>query len=217
MAFTANPLSLSIPPATFDAWLRESGHLEVLDKVAIDPPRSSSNALLSSILGFAVNPFSNVSVEDLCRPPLPWEGEFWDCGHGLVESYGWPLSSAQLKLRMGENVKRYMGNYLRLFVLILACFIYKMPLALCGLFSVLALWEGLRMFLNYFKLERESFFHQAAILFGKIATAIAMIYCKIAFAVCWAGIFSFAVMVVHSSLRKITPSPQGLLNARQKP
>eukprot|EP00250_Pteridium_aquilinum_P006983 c16790_g1_i1 orf=235-888(+) len=216
MAFVANPLSLSIPPATFEAWLRDSGHLEVLDKVAIDPPRSSRNAFLSSILGFAVNPFGNVSVEDLCRPPLAWTGEFWDCGHGLVDSYGWPLSSTQLKLRMRENVKRYMGNYLRLFVLILACFMYKMPFALCGLLSVFALWEGIRMLLNHFKLERESFFHQAAILFGKIVTAVAMIYCKVAFAVCWAGVFSFAVMVVHSSLRKITSSSNGYLKSGHK-
>ncbi|MCO5570451.1 hypothetical protein L7F22_024173 [Adiantum nelumboides] len=168
MAFVANPLSLSIPPATFEAWLRDGGHLEVLDKVAIDPPRSSSNAFISSVLGFAVNPFGNVTVEDLCRPPLPWTGEFWDCGHGLVESYGLPLSSGQWKLRMGENVKKYMGNYIRLFVLVLACFLYKLPLALCGLLSVLMLWEGIRLLLNHFNLDRSSFFYQVVVLFGKI-------------------------------------------------
>lgn len=216
MAFVANPLSLSIPPATFEAWLRDSGHLEVLDKCAVDPSRSSSGGILSSILGFAVNPFGNLTVEDLCRQPVPWTGEFWDCGHGLVESYGRPLTGTQLKLRMGENMKRYMGNYLRLFLLILACFIYKMPVTLCGIIFVLALWEGLRMVFKYFQLERDSFFYQSFLLFGKIVTAIAMIYCKVALAACWAGFFSFSVVVMHSSLRKITPSSKGPLKSRQK-
>ena len=45
---------------------------------------------------------------------------------------------------------------------------YKMPLTLCGIFLVLALWEGIRMLLNYFKLEKESLFYQAFLLFGKI-------------------------------------------------
>ena len=43
-----------------------------------------------------------------------------------------------------------------------------MPLTLCGIFLVLALWEGLRMLFNYFKLERESLFYQAFLLVGKI-------------------------------------------------
>ncbi|KAI5056516.1 hypothetical protein GOP47_0028334 [Adiantum capillus-veneris] len=116
---------------------------------------------------------------------------------------------------MGENVKKYMGNYIRLFVLVLACFLYKLPFALCGLLSVLALWEGIRMLLNHFNLDRNSFLHQVVVLFGKILSAVAMIYCKVAFAVCWAGIFSFGVMVVHSSLRKITSTSKGYVKARQ--
>ena len=123
MAFVANPLSLSIPPASFEAWLRENGHLEHLDKCAVvDQHRPSHRGIIPSILSFAVNPFGSLTVEDLNRRPAAWTGEFWDCGHGFRESYGLPISGTQLKLRMGENLKRYMGNYLRLSVLILACF-----------------------------------------------------------------------------------------------
>ncbi|KAH7431811.1 hypothetical protein KP509_08G067700 [Ceratopteris richardii] len=209
MAFVANPLSLSIPPANFEAWLRDAGHLEALDKVAIDPPRASRSAFLSSIIGLVVNPFGNVTVEDLCRPPLRWTGEFWDCGNGLSESYGFPLSSAQWKLRMGDNVKKYMGNYIRLFGVILACFLYKLPYTLCGIILVVLMWEGIRMLLNHFKLGRDSLIHQVLVLLAKIVSALTMIYCKVAFAVCWAGIAGFVVMVIHSSLRKITTTSRG--------
>lgn len=206
MAFVANPLSLSIPPANFDAWLRDSGYLEILDECAIDPARSGRCGILSSIFSFVLNPFGNLTVEDLGRPPVPWTGEFWDCGRGLRESYGWPLCGTQLKLRMGENMKRYMGNYLRLFVVIFACFVYKMPITLLGIILVLALWDVIRMFSKSLKLESDSFFHQVLLLFGKIATVVVMIYCKVPLALCWAGLFSFAAVIVHSSLRRITPS-----------
>lgn len=215
MAFVANPLSLSIPPATFETWLRDSGYLEILDKCAIDPARSRGGGIVSSIFSFIVNPFGNLTVEDVCRQPVAWTGEFWDCGSGLSQSYGWPLSGTQLKLRMAENRKRYMGNYLRLFVFIFACFVYKMPVALLGIISVLVLWDTLRMLSRSLQLESDNFFHQCFLLFGKIATAVLMVYCKIAQAVCWAGLFSFAVVIIHGSLRKITPS-KGRLKPEQK-
>ena len=43
-----------------------------------------------------------------------------------------------------------------------------MPLSLCGITLVLALWEGIRKVISYFKLEKESLFYQAFLLFGKI-------------------------------------------------
>jgi hypothetical protein len=89
---------------------------------ALDQHRPSRSGFISSLSAFAVNPFEALTVDDLSRNPVPWTGHFWDSGHGFLESYGLPISGTQLKLRMGDNLKRYMGNYLRFSMVILACF-----------------------------------------------------------------------------------------------
>eukprot|EP01018_Ginkgo_biloba_P009961 Gb_19254 [translate_table: standard] len=207
MAFSVNPLSLSIPQGAFETWLRDSGYLEILDGCAVDNSVGGSTKF-SSLL--TINPFGKLTTEDLCRDAVPWTGEFFDCGLGPGETYSWPTSVTQMKLRMEENLKRYTRNYIYLSLVILACFLYKMPMALLGLVLLLAFWDILRVLSNRWGLQKYPFFHQILILIAKFVTAIIMIYCKVALALCWAGIFSFTVMVLHSSFRKITPPKQTL-------
>lgn len=71
--------------------------------VMLDPTRPClhpSNFLLDGL-----------AVDDLLKKPVPWTGEFFDCGFGPGETYSWPRSIAQAKLRMDENIRRYTGNY----------------------------------------------------------------------------------------------------------
>lgn len=206
MAFSPNPLSLSIPQGAFESWLRESGYLEVIDGGDIDRSAEEESGKFSSLL--AINPFGKLTTEDLGREAVSWTGEFFDCGLGPAQTYSWPSSITQMKLRMEENLKRYARNYLYLSLVILACFLYKMPVALLGMISVFAMWDMLRMCSNKWGLQQYSFLHQMLLMIARLVTALVMIYCNVALALCWAGIFSFIVLVAHSSLRKLTPQKQ---------
>ena len=44
MAFSSNPLSLSVPEAAFDTWLRDSGFIDILDQRTSDLHRLSSSS-----------------------------------------------------------------------------------------------------------------------------------------------------------------------------
>uniref|UniRef100_A0A0D6QX83 PRA1 family protein n=1 Tax=Araucaria cunninghamii TaxID=56994 RepID=A0A0D6QX83_ARACU len=212
MAFSANPLSLCIPQGAFESWLRESGYLEVIDEGSIDSSADGSSKIMSLL---SINPFGKLTTEDLCKDAVPWTGEFFDCGLGPAETYSWPTSITQMKLRMEENLKRYTRNYIYLSLVILGCFLYNMPVALLGLVTVFALWDMLRICSNKWGLQKYPFFHQMLVMIARLATAVIMIYCNVALALCWAGIFSFVVLVVHSSLRKLTPLKQSLDNENQ--
>lgn len=124
MAFQVNPLTLCLPQRTFEAWLRESGHLEVLDKNALDQSLLGGNDGSSVLMkALKINPFRSLTVEDFTKSPVAWTGEFFDCGLGPRETYSLPRSVMQAKLRMEENVKRYTGNYMVLSLIILLCFL----------------------------------------------------------------------------------------------
>lgn len=71
--------------------------------------------------------FWHSTVEDLLKKPVSWTAEFFDCGLGPGETYSWPRSIAQAKLRMEENLKRYMGNYLILIAIVFIIFLYVHP------------------------------------------------------------------------------------------
>lgn len=123
MAFSANPLSLSVPAPAFESWLRESGYLESLDSRNIHPPLDQKDSFsFTSVLSLlTINPFSKVTADDLARPAAPWTAEFFDSGAGPSHTYALPSSSSQARLRVQENVKRYIRNYIYIYVLILGC------------------------------------------------------------------------------------------------
>lgn len=204
MAFSANPLSLSLPQGAFETWLRESGYLEIIDDCVIDDSVETAGGSnkLSSLL--TINPFAKLTTEDLSRDAVAWTGEFFDSGLGPAHTYSLPSSITQMKLRMEENLKRYTRNYIYLSLLILACFLYKMPVALLSLISILAFWDMLRICSNRWGLENYPALHRMLVFIAKLVTAAIMFYCKVALALCWAGIFSFIVLIAHSSFRKIT-------------
>ncbi|KAJ7283052.1 hypothetical protein O6H91_Y350800 [Diphasiastrum complanatum] len=207
MAFLVNPLSLCIPQSAFEAWLRERGYLEILDKCGLDQARmagQSSFAACCKLL--TTNPFANLTMEDLCQKPVPWTDEFFDCGLGPRETYSWPVSVTQIKLRMEENLRRYTGNYLVLTLVVFLCFLYKVPLAFLGLVSLLGLWATIRKYIYKWGLQRQSVWFGLLLLLGNTATAIIVIYCKIGTVLFWTGVCSFLVLVTHSCFRRITPS-----------
>ena len=159
MAFSPNPLSLSVPDPAFESWLRDSGYLDLLDhrtsaaaaapapassssSSAAAAPSSASDDVVSSITGgffasllsrlvtvsslLAINPFSKLSADDFSGDTPPWTTGFF----GACDSYSFPASSQQARMRVHENIKRFARNYATLFIVFFACALYGFLLSL---------------------------------------------------------------------------------------
>ncbi|XP_037433925.1 PRA1 family protein H-like [Triticum dicoccoides] len=223
-SFKPNPLSLSVPDPALDRWLRDSGYLDLLDSSAPAPaaaaPTRASPASTSSgagaaadVLAFArtlasllaLNPFACLSAADLAAPTPSWSLAF--IGAPGVASYSWPPTPTQARLRVQENVRRYARNYAALSVLVFACCLYRMPMSLLGLLASLAVWEAVRYCRKRWELAtRAPGIGQALLHCAQIATAILLYVCNLQFALVYTIGLSYAVMMLHASLRKLTPS-----------
>ncbi|KAK9268838.1 hypothetical protein L1049_000602 [Liquidambar formosana] len=234
MVFSSNPLSLSVPEPAFESWLRDSGYLEILDQRTSDLHRltttttSTSAAAttgestaatttttsglfhcLFSCLGtlisfFTLNPFSKLTTEDFSGETPSWTLGFI----GFSDSYSFPSSPSQARLRVHENVKRYARNYASLFILTFACTLYQMPLALVGVISSLALWDLFRFCGDRWGLDRYIVIQQVLLRIAQCATAVILIWSNVQMAIFCALGVSYAVMILHASFRKLTPVKQ---------
>ncbi|KAL3652577.1 hypothetical protein CASFOL_002258 [Castilleja foliolosa] len=236
MLFDPNPLSLSVTVPAFESWLRNSGYLEVLDQRTTDLHRLSSSIpkpsnsvaaasvsaatsispdgvffvtqLLSRIWTllslFTVNPFSKLAAADFSGETPSWTTAFF----GSSESYSFPSYPSQARLRVHENLKRFALNYASLFVIFFACSLYQLPIALLGLISCLALWDVFVFGSDRWGLDRYPAIRQILICITQCVTAIVLYIAEVQFAVFYAFGVSYAVMILHASFRKLTPTKQ---------
>ncbi|RZC46564.1 hypothetical protein C5167_039520 [Papaver somniferum] len=98
---------------------------------------------------FTLNPFAKLTTDDFSGNTPSWTVGFI----GSFDSYSFPSTPSQAKLRVHENIKRYARNYATLLVLFFACSLYQMPVSLLGLVSGLALWDGVRYCSHRWNLE----------------------------------------------------------------
>lgn len=228
MVFSANPLALSVPEPAFESWLRDTGYLEVLDQRTSDLHRLSSstsattpttistdtinNGIFLSLFSnigtllslLTLNPFSKLTTDDFSG-----ETPFWTTGFiGLCDSYIFPSSPAQARLRVHENVKRYARNYASLFVLFFACSLYQIPLALVGLISSLALWDVFRYYGDHLGVDQYPLLRQIFVRMVQCGTAVILFYSNVQMALFSAVAVSYAVMIIHASFRKLSPAKQ---------
>ncbi|KAK4727983.1 hypothetical protein R3W88_032900 [Solanum pinnatisectum] len=238
MAFSANPLSLSVPEPVFESWLRDTGYLEILDQRTTDLHRHSSTTaaaattassdtavtnsaaaavsisngvfvLIFSRIGtllslLTLNPFAKLTSDDFSGDTPSWTLQFV----GSFDSYSFPSSPSQARLRVHENVKRYARNYASLFVLFFACSLYQKLLALVGLISCLALWDVLKLCGDRWGLEQHPVIKQSLIRISQCATAVILFCTNVQMALFSALAVSYVVMILHASFRKLTPSKQ---------
>ncbi|KAF5728293.1 hypothetical protein HS088_TW21G00440 [Tripterygium wilfordii] len=230
MVFSANPLSLSVPDPAFDSWLRDSGYLDLLDH------RSSSTATVSTItnasdkdndannsdnfffhfvpslfsrLGtilslFTLNPFSKLTTDDFSGETPSWtRGFFGDFG-----SYSFPSSTDQARLRVQENIKRHARNYASLFIVFFVCSLYQLPLALVGLLSSLALWDLFRFSSDRWGFDQYPVTRQVLVRTAQCATAVILLLLNVQMVIFCALAVTYAVMMLHATLRKLTPTTQ---------
>uniref|UniRef100_A0A0E0LYM4 PRA1 family protein n=1 Tax=Oryza punctata TaxID=4537 RepID=A0A0E0LYM4_ORYPU len=228
-SFKPNPLSLSVPDPALDRWLRDSGYLDILDSSASTSPFSTTTAAAASststainptsgaaaaaVLAFArtlasvlaLNPFARLSTADLAAPTPSWSLAF--LGPPGAASYSWPPTSTQARLRVQENVRRYARNYAALSILVFACCLYRMPMALLGMLAILIVWESVRYCRERWGLStRAPGVGQFLLHSAQIATAVLVYVCSLQLALVYAIGLSYAVMMLHASFRKLTPS-----------
>ncbi|XP_052179228.1 PRA1 family protein H [Diospyros lotus] len=241
MAFSSNPLALSVPESAFESWLRDSGYLEIVDQRTSDLHRLSASATdaaeattstdsggatvsggyifwpivsnIGTLLSlFTLNPFAKLNAEDFSG-----ETPSWTCGFvGSFDSYSFPSSPSQARLRVHENVKRYARNYASLFVLFFVCSLYRLPLALVGLVLSLALWDAFKFCGNRWGLDRYPAIRQSLVRIAQCASAVILFFSNVQMALFCALGASYAVMISHASCRKLAPAKQPAGGARRR-
>ncbi|PKA56610.1 PRA1 family protein H [Apostasia shenzhenica] len=242
MAFATNPLSLSVPEPAFEAWLRDTGYLEILDSRSSSsalsfPPSSSPSsskphsqrapmaaavsriASVSSFLRtlaslFTINPFAKLTPENFSGETPSWTLGFV----GVVGSYSWPAGSSQARMRVQENVCRYARNYAFLSLIVFACSLYQMPVPLLGLIASLGLWELLRFCSEKGKLEEKH--PTLRIVLVRVVQFVMMVILYLSnlqITIFYTMSISYTVMISHAFLRKLAPSkpPLGMNRHRR--
>ncbi|XP_026411878.1 PRA1 family protein H-like [Papaver somniferum] len=153
---------------------------------------------------FTLNPFAKLTTDDFSGNTPSWTVGFI----GSFDSYSFPSTPSQAKLRVHENIKRYARNYATLLVLFFACSLYQMPVSLLGLVSGLALWDGVRYCSHRWNLEAYPSLKLTLVRFAQCATAVILYCSSVQIATFWAIAVGYAVMLMHASLRKLSPSKQ---------
>ncbi|XP_010675489.2 PRA1 family protein H [Beta vulgaris subsp. vulgaris] len=164
----------------------------------------SSLTTIFSLL--TLNPFAKLTSSDFSHLNSPsWTSSGF---LGSYDSYSFPSSSTQAKMRVHENVKRFARNYAALLLVFFACSLYQMPLALVGLVSCLVLWELFRFCDDRWAFHRLSAIREVLIRIAQCAVAVILFWCNVQMAVfCTLGV-GYTVMMLHASFRKLTPAKQ---------
>ncbi|XP_021904090.1 PRA1 family protein H [Carica papaya] len=223
MVFSSNPLSLSVPDSEFESWLRDSGHLEVLDDRTTaaaaaattaggetNSPPSLTNGFVASLFSylvtfcslFTINPFAKLTTDDFSGETASWTLGFF----GSSNSYSFPSSASQARMRVHENVKRFARNYATLSLLFFACTLYQMPLSLVGLIGSLVLWDLFKLWSDKWGLDQYPVLRQVLIRTAQCVTAIILICVNFQLALFATLGVSYTVMVLHAAFRKLTPA-----------
>ncbi|KAF6141956.1 hypothetical protein GIB67_037924 [Kingdonia uniflora] len=221
--FSANPLSLNVPEPAFESWLRESGYLEILDRHHHNPTPSSttsnnatvittSNSLFLFIFSYlntifsliTLNPFAKLTTNDFSGETPSWTVGFI----GFFDSYSFPGTPSQARLRVHENVKRYVRNYSTLCVVFFVCALYQMPIAILGLVLSLGMWDLFRLGSDRWGLDRYPVLQISLVRLAQCATAVLLYWSNVQVAVFCAIAVSYAVTILHASLRKLSPIKQ---------
>ncbi|XP_020595427.1 PRA1 family protein H [Phalaenopsis equestris] len=241
MSFAANPLALSVPEPAFEAWLRDSGYLEILDTSSSSlptssasfpssskplPPKTPSAAVAGGISSiffflrtlaslFTINPFAKLTPEDFVRETPSWTVGFV----GDASSYSWPGGPSQARMRVQENVRRYARNYAFLCLIFFACSLYQMPVLLLSLMVCLGLWELLRFCSDKWELEEKRPAVRTILVFAAQFGMLVILYLTdLQVALFYTAVVSYTVMLLHASLRKLASSKHSLsTNQHRRP
>ncbi|XP_074319346.1 PRA1 family protein H [Silene latifolia] len=176
---------------------------------------------LATILSlFTLNPFAKLNSSDFTSNnenfsvmnSINWTNSGF---LGCFDSYSFPSSPTQARMRVHENVKRFARQYAVLSLVIFCCSLYKMPLAFVGLLSCLAVWELFRFCDAKWALERYPSSRQVLIRAGQCGVAAILFWCNVQAAIFCTVVVSYAVLIMHASFRKLTPAKQPVKGRRR--
>ncbi|KAG0499039.1 hypothetical protein HPP92_003730 [Vanilla planifolia] len=235
-SFVANPLALSVPEPAFEAWLRDSGYLEILDarsstssaanaagaaafppassstsKLALENPTAAASSAISSSFSFLRTLASLFTINPLAKlsaDDFAGETPSWTLVFlGSAGCYSWPSGPSQARMRVQENVRRYARNYSVLSLIFFACSLYHMPVPLLGLISSLGLWELLRFYNDKCELEEKCPTVRIVLVRVVQFAILTILYLSnLQVTIFCTMSISYTVMILHAFLRKLAPS-----------
>mmetsp|Transcript_35735 Transcript_35735/g.60222 ORF Transcript_35735/g.60222 Transcript_35735/m.60222 type:complete len:199 (+) Transcript_35735:290-886(+) len=198
MVFRHNPLSLSIPQATLDAWAHEAA-----------PIVNASNRRSGNPAGRSI---ANLTVDDLMQPPKPWR-EFFAIDR-LRDAYGFPDRILRdIPGRITENIYTFIGNYLRVALVLMLCVLYKRPLAMLGILVVAKAWDWFR--LNSADVDRQGLSYKISYVVLTIFTWAVLVYAAVTIALFIGALVTIGVICLHGGLRRRGPL-KPLQNGRRR-
>ena len=196
MAFTHNPLSMSLSSQDVSSWARESER----QRVAEERRRKEGSGGDGKGNGNGHNaprfktPY--LTVTDLKKPALGWRSFF--ASDFFWKSYAMPRSLQEAQLRLDGNVFEFFGNYLTIAFIILCCVLYNKPKAFIGGYLLYKLWGWVRSFGD----DENSFSYKIRNLAATLISWLVGIYCKVTLAASYAILVTFTFAITHGCLRK---------------
>lgn len=186
---TPNPLSLAIPDATFDAWAREL-------------PQADMRRLASGQAGSRdTRTLAHLTVDDLLQKPRPWRNFF--AIERVSDAYGLCHPWRETPARITENIYTYIGNYLRVALVLVLCVLYKCPLALLGIILTAKAWDWLRQISSGW--DRQSINYKVMYFSMTILTWIVLVCSSVTVVLVLAGAITTGVTCFHAALRLPAP------------
>jgi len=178
--FEVNPLSLTIQQNAFESWAHE--------KVQKDAASGSKTKSLSTM-----------TADDLMEKPRPWKDFF--ALDRIKYAYGLPDNIRRDTVdRITVNVYDYIGNYLRLALVLVLCVLYKNPMALLGIIIIAKSWDWIRV--RGVEVDQQSFIYKLQYILVHILSWILLVFSQVAMALSLASFLTLSVVCFHGALRK---------------
>ena len=204
-AFTGNPLSLSLQQRDFNAWVVQNQRAR---DAANAPNAAASHASTShraphartstpsSTSRRAVYKTPTMTVDDLSQPPKPWR-EFLRLD-AATTAYALPRTMDDAKLRLDGNVYEFIGNYIRVGVIVGCAVAYRTPTAVAGAFASARLYAWSERHVSVATETR----HQVMRGVVTVVSWLVMMYTKASAAVSMTMMCTLAFACAHGCCRR---------------
>jgi len=132
------------------------------------------------------------------QPPKPWR-EFFAVDR-LRDAYSLPDRWRDTSSRITANIYTFIGNYLRLALVLMLCVLYKRPVALLGIIVVAKAWDWFR--LNSADVDRQGLGYKISYVAISLFTWGILVYAAVTIALLIGGSVTCGVICLHGALRR---------------
>ncbi|GBG63818.1 hypothetical protein CBR_g39602 [Chara braunii] len=189
------------------------------------PPPVGATSAMTTRDGFSFGSLwsivDDLTYQDLTRSPCSWTDEFLSDGtvptggggetststsSPSYSSYSWPIDWEEAKLRLQINLRKFMGNYLVITLLVLLSVLCRKPIALLGLGFLMWVWGSFHSYVLRQRLDPQKTLYKGLRGMLWILTWVVALYCKLNVALMMSGFISLLFVGAHGSFRKLSPS-----------